>query len=200
MKFKRFLAATAATGVLAAPAIAATTATEEPSVGAAEAPQAQTADQEARATAAAKRAAVRRLALKRNVRLARLVAQYEGRRLRPAYARKAGKRSLKAIQRSNYQLRRELRRLRRERAWFRLAYRKVPKATLDSIAQCESHRNPRAIGGGGLYRGAFQMTFQIWSAVGGKGDPVGASLAEQYYRAALIYTRYGAGQWPHCGR
>jgi hypothetical protein len=192
MKFKRFTAAVAATGVLAAPAIAATTQTE-PAVGGDEAPKAQTA-------AAAKKAAVRRLALKRNVHLARLVARLEGERLHPAYARKANARSLKAIQRSNYLLRREVRQLRRERSWFRLAYRKVPKSTLDSIAYCESHRNPRAIGGGGSYRGAFQMTFHIWSAVGGKGDPVSASLAEQYYRAALIYTRYGSGQWPVCGR
>ena len=196
MKFKRFLAALAATGVLAAPAIAATTVTEEPAVGAQEAPQAQ----QSQNAAAAKKAAVRKLALRRNVRLARLVARYEGRRLRPAYARKANTRSLRAIQRSNYQLRRELRQLRRERAWYRLAYRKVPKATLDSIARCESHGNPRAIGGGGAYRGAFQMTFHIWGAVGGKGDPINASLAEQYYRAALIYTRYGSGQWPVCGR
>lgn len=192
MKFKRFLAALSATGVLAAPALAATT-SSDPAVGGGEAPQARSAE-------AAKRAAVRRLALKRNVRLARLVARHEGRRLRPAYARKASTRSLRAIQRSNYLLRRELRQLRRERAWFRLAYRRVPRSTLDAIASCESHRNPRAIGGGGRYRGAFQMTFDIWSAVGGKGDPAAASLAEQYYRAALIYTRYGAGQWPVCGR
>ena len=45
----------------------------------------------------------------------------------------------------------------------------------------------------------FQMTFHIWGAVGGKGNPAGASRAEQYYRAALVYTRYGRGQWPVCG-
>ena len=191
MKFKRFIAALCAMCVVAAPAIAATTATE-PATGGTQAPEAQTA-------AAAKRAALRQLAAKRNVRLARQLARLQGKRVRAAYARKASVKPLRVLQKSNYRMRLQIRSLRRERSWYRLAYRKVPKSTLDSIARCESHGDPRAIGGGGRYRGAFQMTFQIWDAVGGKGDPVNASLAEQYYRASLIYTRYGAGQWPVCG-
>jgi hypothetical protein len=69
-----------------------------------------------------------------------------------------------------------------------------------SIAQCESHGNPRSIGGGGLYRGKYQMTYSIWASVGGKGDPAAASEAEQDRRAALLYNRSGAGQWPVCGQ
>jgi hypothetical protein len=159
------------------------------------------AQAEAKAAAHAKRErALRNLAAQRNVRLARLVARHEGRRLTPAYARKAAVKPLHILQRSNVRLRRELRALRRERAQYRAAFRRVPRSTLRSIAQCESHGNPRAIGGGGRYRGMFQMTFQIWGAVGGHGDPAAASVGEQYYRAALIYSRYGSGQWPICGR
>ena len=69
-----------------------------------------------------------------------------------------------------------------------------------SIAQCESHGNPRSIGGGGLYRGKYQMTYSIWASVGGKGDPAAASEAEQDRRAALLYERSGPGQWPVCGQ
>lgn len=69
-----------------------------------------------------------------------------------------------------------------------------------SIAQCESHGNPRSIGGGGLYRGKYQMTYSIWASVGGKGDPAAASEAEQDRRASMLYNRSGPGQWPVCGQ
>ena len=71
--------------------------------------------------------------------------------------------------------------------------RRVPASTLRAIAACESHGNPRAIGGGGAYRGMFQMTFHIWAAVGGHGDPAAASVAEQYLprRARLRALRLG---------
>ena len=71
---------------------------------------------------------------------------------------------------------------------------------LEAIANCESHGNPRSIGGGGLYRGKYQMTTSIWAAVGGKGDPAAASEEEQDRRAALLYKRSGPGQWPVCGQ
>ncbi len=72
--------------------------------------------------------------------------------------------------------------------------------TLAKIAACESGGNPAAIGGGGTYRGAYQMTYSAWASVGGSGDPAAASMAEQTRRAAMLYTRAGAGQWPVCGR
>lgn len=69
---------------------------------------------------------------------------------------------------------------------------------LHRIAQCESHGDPRAIGGGGLYRGAFQFSQSTWANVGGSGDPVDAPLVEQYRRAAILLERSGPGQWPSC--
>ena len=69
-----------------------------------------------------------------------------------------------------------------------------------AIAACESGGNPTAIGGGGLYRGLFQMTISAWRSVGGRGDPAAAPIAEQVRRAAALYAQAGPGQWPACGR
>jgi hypothetical protein len=71
---------------------------------------------------------------------------------------------------------------------------------LAAIAVCESGGNPSAIGGGGLYRGAFQMTYAAWQSVGGSGDPAAAPMSEQIRRAALLYARSGPGQWPVCAQ
>jgi transglycosylase-like protein len=76
---------------------------------------------------------------------------------------------------------------------------KVPPQ-LESIAQCESHGDLHAIGGGGAYRGKYQFNASTWASVGGKGDPASAPEAEQDKRAAMLYARSGAGQWPVCGR
>jgi hypothetical protein len=92
-----------------------------------------------------------------------------------------------------------LRRLVRQRRRSSLPKVSVPPQ-MAAIAQCESHGNPRSIGGGGLYRGKYQMTTSIWASVGGKGDPAAASEAEQDRRAALLYERSGPGQWPVCGQ
>ena len=80
--------------------------------------------------------------------------------------------------------------------------RQVPswgKSQLRSIAWCESKNNPRAIGGGGAYRGLYQFSFSTWAVVGGSGDPVAASRWEQTWRAWLLLSRHGAGHWPVCG-
>jgi uncharacterized protein YabE (DUF348 family) len=69
-----------------------------------------------------------------------------------------------------------------------------------ALARCESGGNPRAIGGGGAYRGMYQFAMSTWRGVGGSGDPIDASPAEQTYRAKLLYKRSGRGAWPHCGR
>jgi transglycosylase-like protein len=86
---------------------------------------------------------------------------------------------------------------------FKLQVRRhVPswgKAHLRSIAWCESKNNPRAIGGGGAYRGMYQFSFSTWAVVGGSGDPVAASRWEQTWRAWLLLSRHGAGHWPNCG-
>jgi transglycosylase-like protein len=71
---------------------------------------------------------------------------------------------------------------------------------LEAIAQCESGGNPRAINAGGTYRGKYQFSTATWAGVGGTGDPAAAPEAEQDRRAAMLYARSGAGQWPVCGR
>ncbi len=71
---------------------------------------------------------------------------------------------------------------------------------LAAIADCESGGNPRAVSAGGMYRGKYQFSLATWRTVGGKGDPAKASEAEQDRRAAMLYRRDGAGQWPVCGR
>jgi transglycosylase-like protein len=86
---------------------------------------------------------------------------------------------------------------------FRLKVRsKVPawaKSQLRSIASCESKNNPRAVGGGGAYRGMYQFSVSTWSVVGGSGDPAAASRWEQTWRAWLLLSRHGSGHWPVCG-
>jgi hypothetical protein len=71
---------------------------------------------------------------------------------------------------------------------------------LRRIAECESHGNPRSVGGGGAYRGMFQFSQGTWTSVGGHGDPAKASVAEQVRRAAMLLARSGPGQWPVCSR
>ena len=72
--------------------------------------------------------------------------------------------------------------------------------TLSAIAACESGGDPRAIGGGGAFRGKYQFTYSTWASVGGHGDPAAAPEAEQDMRAAILYRTAGPGQWPVCGR
>ena len=86
--------------------------------------------------------------------------------------------------------------VKRERAYRPVA---VP-AHLQAIAACESGGNPRAVSADGAYRGKYQFSYATWAAVGGSGDPAAASEAEQDMRAATLYARAGAGQWPHCGQ
>ena len=52
--------------------------------------------------------------------------------------------------------------------------RSVPswgKAQLRSIAWCESKNDPRAVGGGGAYRGMYQFSVSTWAVVGGIRRP-----------------------------
>jgi peptidoglycan hydrolase-like protein with peptidoglycan-binding domain len=72
--------------------------------------------------------------------------------------------------------------------------------SLQRIARCESGGNPRAVGGGGRYRGKYQFSRATWRAVGGSGDPAAAPEAEQDQRAAALLARSGTSQWPVCGR
>lgn len=75
----------------------------------------------------------------------------------------------------------------------------VSRATLDSIAACESGGSPTIVSSDGSYRGKYQFSFETWASVGGSGDPAAASEAEQDHRAALLYSRAGSSPWPVCG-
>jgi hypothetical protein len=88
--------------------------------------------------------------------------------------------------------------IRRKRAAKQAA---APAASpqLQSIAACESGGNPRAIGGGGAYRGKYQFDYGTWASVGGTGDPAAAPEAEQDKRAAMLMARSGSNPWPVCG-
>jgi resuscitation-promoting factor RpfB len=85
------------------------------------------------------------------------------------------------------------------RAHRRSAPVRIPPI-LRRIAECESHGNPRSIGGGGLYRGAYQFTVETYRSVGGRGDPARASMAEQTRRASILLARSGPSQWPVCSQ
>ncbi len=68
-----------------------------------------------------------------------------------------------------------------------------------ALADCESGGNPRAVNPAGYY-GLYQFSLSTWHAMGGSGNPIDNSSAEQTYRAKLLYKKAGAGQWPVCGR
>lgn len=86
---------------------------------------------------------------------------------------------------------------------YRLLWRQLPawvRSWVLNTEGCESGHNPRAIGGGGKYRGSMQFDFDTWRAAGGYGDPINASIYEQRVRAALYMLRGHRGAWPVCGR
>ena len=111
------------------------------------------------------------------------------------------------------ELRRSIRRMKRRFAnWsgtyrgratvHRFKVRHIPrwgKQHLASIAWCESRNNPRAVGGGGSFRGLYQFTFSTWRHVGGWGDPAAAPRSEQTWRAWVLLKNEGSGHWPVCG-
>ena len=73
-------------------------------------------------------------------------------------------------------------------------------AQWSALRQCESSGNYRAVSPSGLYRGAYQFDLGTWAAVGGSGDPINASPAEQDHRAQVLWSQRGASPWPVCGR
>ena len=68
------------------------------------------------------------------------------------------------------------------------------------VSECESGRNPNALGGGGAYRGAFQFSRETWvnSPQSPGGDPVAYSYRTQAFVAVRLKTRDGNGHWPSC--
>jgi Transglycosylase-like domain len=107
-----------------------------------------------------------------------------------------------SIERMQTRFRNFLRSPRGRAVVFRLKAGRIPawgRRQLASIAACESHGDPRAVGGGGTYRGMYQFSSSTWQVVGGSGDPAAASRHEQTWRAWLLLSRHGAGHWPVCG-
>ena len=127
--------------------------------------------------------------------LARRKARLAHRHVRSAYVRGVQTWSLARLRAERRSLRRDIRELRRTGGAPDVA---VP-AVLQSIAACESGGNPRAVGGGGAFRGKYQFDYGTWARVGGSGDPAAAPEVEQDRRAALLYARAGASPWPVCG-
>jgi hypothetical protein len=70
-----------------------------------------------------------------------------------------------------------------------------------STSECESGGDPKAIGGGGAYRGAFQFMKSTWRRAPKSpgGDPVDYPYRTQAVVAVALKNRDGAGHWPNCG-
>lgn len=74
------------------------------------------------------------------------------------------------------------------------------KAWARRVADCESGRNPDALGAGGTYRGAFQFSEGTWKNAPQSpgGDPIAFSYRTQAFVAVRLMTRDGRGHWPNC--
>lgn len=68
-----------------------------------------------------------------------------------------------------------------------------------AVANCESSGNPRAVNPSN-HQGLFQFDIPTWHSVGGRGEPINASPAEQFMRAKMLYAQRGSSPWPDCGR
>jgi hypothetical protein len=150
-----------------------------------------------KAHASAARVASHRKLVVRTVRLARTEARLRGTHLRRGYR---GAINTWSNERLHGRIGTLQRRIHEARRWGSLPPVSVSeRRTLARIAQCESGGNPRAVGGGGRYRGLFQFDYGTWAGVGGHGDPAAASVEEQYRRAAVLLRNRGRSPWPVCG-
>jgi hypothetical protein len=129
----------------------------------------------------------------------RLIAKRRHRKPRIVHTAVQLQWSNRGLGRSVRVLRKRVKRLRAALRAQRAGLTPAVRATLTRIAACESKGNPRAIGGGGAFRGKYQFTYGTWRAVGGRGDPARASEAEQDLRAAMLLNRSGTSPWPVCG-
>jgi Transglycosylase-like domain len=86
-----------------------------------------------------------------------------------------------------------------ERIWDRFS--ESDKRWARQTSECESGGDPKAIGGGGTFRGAFQFMRSTWKASPKSpgGDPVNYPYRTQAVVAILLMHRDGAGHWPVCG-
>jgi hypothetical protein len=143
------------------------------------------------------RAVAHRELVRQTAGLARTLAKLQGRELRHGYRHAISGWSNERLLNKERSLRRQINAL---QARSSAASTVSIPAILQRIAQCESGGNPRAIGGGGAYRGKYQFDYGTWASVGGHGDPAAAPEAEQDRRAMMLYQRSGTAPWPVCGR
>jgi hypothetical protein len=89
--------------------------------------------------------------------------------------------------------------LKYDRLWNSFAQR--DRRWAHRTAECESGGDPDAIGGGGIYRGAFQFMRSTWkrSPKSPGGDPIRYPFRTQAVVAVLLMKRDGAEHWPVCG-
>jgi hypothetical protein len=144
-----------------------------------------------------------------NVVLARRAAKLRGQRLAGGYSQRVSRWSIARLAHANAHLRHQIARLSAPAPSSSAGGSGAQTPTISggpgagklaAIAQCESGGNPRAVGGGGTYRGLYQFDQQAWQSVGGSGDPAAASPAEQTKRAAMLYASRGSSPWPVCGK
>jgi hypothetical protein len=85
------------------------------------------------------------------------------------------------------------------RLWDRVSLR--DRRWARQTSECESDGDPRAISGGGLYRGAFQFMRSTWrhSPKSPGGDPIIYTYRTQAVVAILLMHRDGTQHWPGCG-
>ena len=86
-----------------------------------------------------------------------------------------------------------------DRLWDRVSVR--DRRWARKTAECESGRDPNAIGGGGIYRGAFQFMRSTWANAPKSpgGDPINYRYRTQAVVAIALKNRDGAQHWPVCG-
>jgi resuscitation-promoting factor RpfB len=86
-----------------------------------------------------------------------------------------------------------------DRLWAQVS--PAEKRWARSTAECESGRDPNAIGGGGQYRGAFQFLKSTWRRAPKSpgGDPIDYSYTTQAVVAIALKREDGTGHWPNCG-
>ena len=86
-----------------------------------------------------------------------------------------------------------------DRLWDRVSMR--DKRWAHQTSECESGGDPDAIGGGGLYRGAFQFMRSTWkhSPKSPGGDPIAYPYRTQAVVAVSLKRADGTGHWPVCG-
>jgi hypothetical protein len=86
-----------------------------------------------------------------------------------------------------------------DRIW--LGFSRSVRRWAHNTSECESGSNPRAIGGDGLYRGAFQFMKATWrsSPKSPGGDPISYSYRTQAVVAVMLKKRAGTSPWPVCG-